>query len=86
MIYSTINDIEIEKVIDEFSNKDISNFKKRLSENLATVLEPINLEMKKLLADQNYLNSIIRSGTIKARNIAKPVINEVYEKLGLLRT
>jgi len=86
MIYSTINDIEIEKVIDEFSNKDFSNFKKRLSENLATVLEPINLEMKKLLADQNYLNSIIRSGTIKARNIAKPVINEVYEKLGLLRT
>ena len=86
MIYSTINDIEIEKVIDEFSNKDFSNFKKQVSENLATVLEPINLEMKKLLADQDYLNSIIRSGTIKARNIAKPVINEVYEKLGLLRT
>ena len=86
MIYSTINDIEIEKVIDEFSNKDFSNFKKQLSENLAAVLEPINLEMKKLLADQDYLNSIIRSGTIKARNIAKPVINEVYEKLGLLRT
>ena len=86
MIYATINDIGIEKVIDEFSNKDFSNFKKRLSDNLISVLEPINLEMKKLLADQNYLDSIIRNGTIKARDMAKPVISEVYEKLGFLQT
>ena len=73
-------------LLTKFSNKDFSNFKKRLSENLIATLDPINLEMKKLLADQNYLDSIIRGGTIKARNIAKPVINEVYEKLGFLKT
>ena len=86
MIYATINNVEIEKVIEEFANKDFSNFKQKLSESIITVLEPINLEMKKLLDDQNYLDSIISNGTIKARNIAKPVINEVYDKLGFLRT
>jgi len=86
MIYAAINNVEIEKVIEEFANKDFSNFKQKLSESIITVLEPINLEMKKLLDDQNYLDSIISNGTIKARNIAKPVINEVYDKLGFLRT
>ena len=70
----------------KYLSKDFSNFKQKLSESIITVLEPINLEMKKLLDDQNYLDSIISNGTIKARNIAKPVINEVYDKLGFLRT
>ena len=42
--------------------------------------------MNKLLVDDiNYLNSIISSGVVRASEIAKPVIKEVYEKIGFLK-
>ena len=82
-IYSSINNLSPEKVIEEFCEKDLSVFKNRLSESLIVVLRPIGKEMNKLLDDDvNYLNSIISSGVLRASEIAKPVIKEVYEKIG----
>ena len=40
--------------------------------------------MKKLLSDMNYLDLIINDGAVKAREIAQPVIREVYENIGFL--
>ena len=85
-IYATINGISIEKVIEEYANVEFSSFKKKLSESLISVLVPINLEMKKLLSDYKNLDLIISKGASKASSIAKPVIKEVYKKIGLLQT
>ena len=85
-IYAAINNSTIEKVLKEFGNSEFSNFKKKLSDSLISVLEPISIEMKKLIKDKDYLDSVIKDGRDKAQKIAKPVISEVYENLGLLKT
>ena len=81
-----MNNIEIEKVIEEYANTEFSSFKKKLSESIISTLSPIGNEINKLLDNQDYLDSIILKGVDKARSIANPVINEVYEKMGLLKT
>ena len=85
-MYAAINIITIEKVIKEFGNSNFSNFKTKLSESLVDVLVPIGKEMDKLLKDYKYLDSVIKKGAMDAKKIAKPIISEVYEKLGLLKT
>ena len=83
-IYASINEIEIDDVIKDFANTELSNFKKKLTDSLISVLVPINKEMKKLLSDQKYLDSILAKGSERASAIARPVIKEVYEKIGFL--
>ena len=85
-IYAAINNSTIEKVLKEFGNSKFSNFKKKLSNSLISALEPISIEMKKLIKDKDYLDSVIKDGRDQAQKIAKPVISEVYENLGLLKT
>tara|TARA_Y100000590_G_scaffold457323_1_gene609712 strand:+ start:2106 stop:3110 length:1005 start_codon:yes stop_codon:yes gene_type:complete len=85
-IYAAITNTEEEKIIQEFGNKEFSYFKQKLSDSLIAVLQPISTEMNKLLDDKEYLDEIIKSGSQRASAIAKPVINEVYDCIGLLRS
>ncbi|SVE30823.1 uncharacterized protein METZ01_LOCUS483677, partial [marine metagenome] len=48
-------------------------------------LSPITTEMKKLIADTKYLDSIIESGKEKAIAAAEPVLSKVYEIVGFQR-
>ena len=42
--------------------------------------------MNKLLKDQKYLDSVISEGVESASKIARPIIDEVYQSIGLLKT
>ena len=83
-IYASINEMEIDDVIKDFANTELSNFKKKLADSLISVLVPINKEMKKLISDEKYLDSILEKGAERASSLARPVIKEVYEKNGFL--
>ena len=83
-IYASINEMEIDDVIKDFANTELSNFKKKLADSLISVLVPINKEMQKLISDGKYLDSILEKGAERASSLARPVIKEVYEKIGFL--
>ncbi|MBI28577.1 MAG: Tryptophan--tRNA ligase [Alphaproteobacteria bacterium MarineAlpha5_Bin11] len=85
-IFAALNNSSPEQVIKKFNNSELSYFKNELSDSLISTIEPIGKEINKLLNDKNYLDSIISTGADKARSIANPVINEVYNKIGLLKT
>jgi len=82
-IYASINNIKVEKVLNEFAGKNFSTFKSKLSESVAEKICPIGNEMKKLLKDTNYLHNILENGSKKANLIAKSNLKEVYEIIGL---
>ena len=84
-IYASVNDIKVEKVLSEFSGKNFSTFKSKLSESIIEKICPIGKEIKKLLEDKNYLNKIIQSGSKRADLIAKNNLQEVYEIIGLTK-
>jgi tryptophanyl-tRNA synthetase len=81
-IYASLTNSNIEKSVESFIGKNFSEFKEKLSEVLVDTIEPISLEIKKLLNDQTYLNNILQVGAEKANSIASKKIQNIKEIIG----
>ncbi|MDA7806295.1 tryptophan--tRNA ligase [Candidatus Pelagibacter sp.] len=81
-IYSSLKNQNIEKSITEFNGKNFSEFKEKLSEVLIERIEPISKEIKKLLEDQKFLDSVLLEGSDKADKIASKKMKEMKEIVG----
>ncbi len=81
-IYSSLTDLNFDKVIKEFSGKNFSNFKESLSQVLVDKIIPISVEIKKLLQDRNYLDEILLNGSKKADKIASQKMKKIHEIIG----
>ena len=71
-------------VIENFASKEISIFKKDLSEVLIKTIEPISIKTNQLLKDTTYLDKVLSIGASKAREIASKTISKVYDKIGMI--
>ena len=81
-IYSSLTSLSLEEVINSFSGKNFSEFKENLSQVLVDKINPISLEIKKLLNEKKYLDEILSNGCEKADNIASKKIKKIHEKVG----
>ena len=81
-IYSSLTDLNFDKVIKEFSGKNFSDFKESLSQVLVDKIIPISVEIKKLLQDSNYLDEILLDGSKKADKIASQKMKKIHEIIG----
>ena len=83
-IYSSCSGISRNIIIDQFSSKEISYFKKELSQVLINLIEPICSEAKKIYEDKNFLNQVLSSGAMRARQISQNTIADVYKIAGMI--
>ena len=81
-IYSSLKNQNLQNSTSEFHGKNFSEFKKKLSEILTEKIEPISKEIKKLLEDEKYLDSILLEGSEKADKIASKKIKEMKDLVG----
>ena len=81
-IYSSLSEVSTENIVKDFSGKNFSEFKDNLAQVLVDKINPISLEIKKLLNDQEYLDKILVEGCEKAENIASKKIKKIHELLG----
>ena len=81
-IYSSLSEVSTENIIKDFSGKNFSEFKDNLAQVLVDKINPISLEIKKLLNDQGYLDKILLEGCEKAENISSKKIKKIHELLG----
>ena len=81
-IYASLTNSTLEKSVESFAGKNFSEFKEKLSEVLVDKIEPISLEIKKLLSDQSYLDKILLEGVEKANLIASKKIKRIKEIVG----
>ena len=81
-IYSSLNNSTLEISIEKFMGKNFSEFKEELSELLVNKIMPISEEIKKLLKDQTYLDSVLLDGAEKATKIASKKIKNIKEIMG----
>jgi tryptophanyl-tRNA synthetase len=84
-VFSALADKSVEEVCKRFEGAQFSKFKEDLTELAIEVLEPISMEMAKLVADPGYLDEVLADGSERARIIARPILDEVYDIVGLLR-
>ena len=81
-IYSSLKNQNLEKSVSEFNEKNFSEFKEKLSEVIIERIEPISKEIKKLLEDQKFLDSVLLEGSDKADKIASQKMKEMKELVG----
>jgi tryptophanyl-tRNA synthetase len=84
-IYGALAGLSREDTLARFAGRNFSEFKDALSEVAVAVLGRIGGEMRRLLADPGYIDSVLRRGAERAAGIAGPVLREAQQISGLLR-
>lgn len=83
-IYSLFANKTIEEAEKEFDGCGYGDFKIKVGEAVASVIEPIRLEKNKLLQNKDYLDDVLANGAYKAERLAYKTLSKVYRKIGLL--
>jgi len=84
-IYAALADLSREEAVRRHAGRNFSDFKRDLADLSAEVLGRIGGEMRRLLADEGYIDAVLRRGTERASAIAVPVLRDVFDIMGLLR-
>ena len=81
-IYSSLNETSLESSVKELAGKNFSEFKEVLIQVLVDKIEPISLEINKLMSNQEYLDKILDLGYEKANDLASKKVNRLKEIVG----
>ena len=83
-IYAALGDQSVAQVLGDVGGKQFSEFKPMLVERAVETLSPISAEMTRLMKDPAEIDRILAQGAENARAIAKPIIEQTYDIMGLL--
>ena len=83
-IYSSLNDQNLNETILEFSGKNFSNLKQKLTELLIEKIYPISLEINKLKKDTDFIDKVLFDGAEQANKIASKKVNEMKKLIGFV--
>ena len=81
-IYSSLNNQNLAKTINEFSGKNFSEFKEKLADIVVEKILPISDEINKLQKDPGFIDKILQKGSEKADKIASQKVKEMKKILG----
>jgi tryptophanyl-tRNA synthetase len=84
-IYAALADKPKADVLREFGGGQFSTFKTALADLSVAKLSPIAAEMKRLVQDSAYIDSVLADGAGRAEVIAAETMNAVKDILGLVR-
>jgi tryptophanyl-tRNA synthetase len=85
-IYAALAGTMKAQVLKEFGGGQFSIFKKALADLAVSRVAPVNVEMTRLLADPAEIDRILADGARRARTIAGPIMNDVKDIIGFLRS
>jgi len=83
-IYAALADQSLEDVCATFGGASFSDFKKELADLAIANLAPIQEEMRRLMDDPSYVDSVLKAGNEKARDLAAPILREAQKIVGFL--
>jgi len=83
-IYAALKGISKEQTLAECGDLNFSAFKALLTEVAVAHLSPITAKMRELLADQAYIDGVLKNGAGQAREIAAQTMAEVKDLVGFL--
>ena len=83
-LFAALSDQPLEATIAQFAGQQFSGFKTALAELTVAKLEPINAQMRRLLADPGEIDRVLKDGAQRAAAIAAPVMEAVKRKVGFI--
>lgn len=84
-IYAALTDASPAGVLRDHGGKGFGSFKESLAALLVEKLTPIAGEMRRLLADQTHIDTVLRDGARRAAAIADPIVSEAERLVGFVR-
>lgn len=84
-IYGTITNKTMDEVEKEFEGENYGSFKVAVANAIIKELEPFQNKYNDLMKNPKKLEEIYHKGAEKAAKIASKTMNDVYDKIGVLR-
>ena len=84
-IFAALNGTAKAAVLGDFAGAQFSTFKSALVDLSVEKLGPIGAEMKRLVADQAYIDAVLADGSERAGAKARQTMNAVKDILGFVR-
>ncbi len=85
-IYAALAGHSPEQVIADFAGAQFGTFKPALADLAVAKLEPITTEMNRLMQDPAEIDRILGEGADRAEALARPVMDQVYQIVGMIRS
>ena len=83
-IYAALADCSSQEVLTEFAGKGFGVFKPALVDVAVEKLAPVTTVMRQYMDDQSYVLSVLDEGAERAHAIARPIMQDIRERLGFL--
>ena len=84
-IYAALQGVSKSQVLSEFGGGQFSAFKSALVDLAVAKLGPVNAEMKRLVADPVYIDSVLADGAARAQVAAAETMKAVKDIVGFVR-
>ncbi|TGD64578.1 tryptophan--tRNA ligase [Tabrizicola sp. WMC-M-20] len=85
-IYAALAGMSAAAVIVENAGSLFGTFKPKLAELAVSVMAPITTEMNRLMQDPAEIDRILGAGADRAEAIARPILDQVYDITGMIRS
>ncbi len=85
-IYAALADMAPEAVITQYAGAQFGTFKPALADLAVAKLSPITTEMSRLMQDPAEIDRILGEGADRADAIARPIVDQVYDIVGMIRS
>ena len=82
----SIENISLPKLIQNYAGMEFKKFKEDLADCLVSKLSNISSEMRRLLSDNQYLDSILSEGSVNAQKIASKNILDIKKLIGFYKS
>ena len=84
-IYSILENKSLEDIEKEFEGQNYGVFKQKVADSIIKALESFHKKYNELMENPKYLEEICEKGAKKAKQIASKTLEEVYNKIGIIR-
>ena len=85
-IYAALAGHTPAQVIKDYAGAQFGTFKPALADLAVAKLSPITTEMSRLMQDPAEIDRILGEGAARADAIARPILNDVYDIIGMIRS
>jgi tryptophanyl-tRNA synthetase len=85
-IYAALAGHSPAQVIRDYAGAQFGTFKPALADLAVSKLEPITTEMNRLMQDPGEIDRILGEGAVRADAIARPILEQVYDIVGMIRS
>jgi tryptophanyl-tRNA synthetase len=83
-MYAALADLAVEDVCGRYGGRQFSEFKQDFVELAVATLSPVTAEVARLRRDPGHVDDILRKGADRAKQLAEPILEQVYAAVGFL--